>query len=360
LNIRRLARSFALLMACLGILLPAVCAAEVIAPTDSFYVNDQSEILSEETTAYILDTAGSLDDQTGVQICVVTVDFIGGANIADYAYELFNDWGIGSSEKNNGLLLLVVIGEENYYLLQGKGLESVLPSGTLQTILDRDMEPDFAAENYDAGVRKTYDSLLAALCSHYGVNAGADQSGALSGSSVQTRPAVTTRDYDAPGEYRPDYGHDSDHVSSIGAGIRFLGFGVLIVVLVIFGLVIGVIVLAVSSVSRTIGRGIGNAVGGRRYDPYRNLHRRVPPPPGGFGGIGGFGHRPGHMGGFGGPRPGGFNSRTSNRSGGFSSRSGGGFSSRSGSGRSGGFSGGSRGGRSGGGGSSRGGGAGRR
>ena len=41
--------------------------------------------------------------------------------------------------------LLLAIGEDNYYVLQGTGLENTLTSGTIQNILDTYMEPDFAA-----------------------------------------------------------------------------------------------------------------------------------------------------------------------------------------------------------------------
>jgi len=360
LNIRRITRYFSLMIACLMVFGFTASAVDVINASSEFYVNDQSGILSDDNRAHILSTAAELDDLTGAQICVVTVDFLGGADIADYAYALFNDWGIGSATENNGVLLLVTIGEENYYLLQGKGLENVLSSGKLQTILDEDMEPDFAVGSYDAGIRKTYDSILNVLCEYYGVTV-------VGGSQQPGKGSYAT-------SIVPDYEYESiprQEESYVGAG--FLGFGILIAVLVVFGLAIAVIVIVITSIGRSVSRGIGGSTVYRRtYDPYRNLHRRVPPPPppggfgrhyGGFGGMGGFGHR----GGFG-PRPGGFNSRPNSRPGGGfgssrpggsfgGSRSGGFSSSSRGGGRSGGFSGG---GRSGGGGSSRGGGAGRR
>ena len=58
----------------------------------------------------------------------MTVDFIGESNIEEYARTLFNKWGIGDKDKNNGVLLLMVIGAENYWCQQGSGLESQLPT----------------------------------------------------------------------------------------------------------------------------------------------------------------------------------------------------------------------------------------
>lgn len=190
-RIRIISRVLTLFLSSLFVLTAAVSAVDVIAPSAEFYVNDQSAILSDETVQHILETAGELEDLTGAQICVVTVDFIGAADIDEYAYKLFNEWGIGSAEKNNGLLLLVVIGEENYYLLQGKGLENVLSAGKLRTILDEAMEPDFAVEEYDAGIRKTYDALLGILCRYYNVDVGGTQTDEGVYDGEHTRPALT-------------------------------------------------------------------------------------------------------------------------------------------------------------------------
>ena len=70
------------------------------------YVLDEADVLSEETEQEIIAENQDLFQETGAQIVVVAVDFLDGEDIDDYAYSLFNIWGIGSQERNNGLLLL--------------------------------------------------------------------------------------------------------------------------------------------------------------------------------------------------------------------------------------------------------------
>ena len=87
-------------------LTPALGASsvEVVSPTDLFYVNDAAGVLSPETVRHIVETNDILYAASGAQIVVVTVDTVGGMTMENYAATLFNAWGIGSAEKNNGTL----------------------------------------------------------------------------------------------------------------------------------------------------------------------------------------------------------------------------------------------------------------
>ena len=87
------------------------------------YVLDEAGVLSEEIEQEIISQNQTLFQEEGAQIVVAAVDFLDGEDIADYAYSLFNIWGIGSQERNNGLLLLLAIGEDNYYAMAGYGIE---------------------------------------------------------------------------------------------------------------------------------------------------------------------------------------------------------------------------------------------
>ena len=133
-----------------------------------FYAADFANVLDKETEDYIIEKNGTLENFCGAQIVVVTTDFLDGMNIEDYAYKLFNDWEIGDKNKNNGILLLLAIGEENYWCMQGKGLEKVLTSGDIDDILYDNLEEDFADENYNAGVLKTFDVLYDSVYEYYG------------------------------------------------------------------------------------------------------------------------------------------------------------------------------------------------
>ena len=150
---RRFGRLAALVMAlaCLAMLL---CGASFDIPSDS-WVMDDANILSAQTEQYVNERTKVLSDACGAQIGVATVEYTGSLSVEDYAYQLANEWGLGDSKKNNGVLLLLVPGEDDYRCIQGSGLERTLPTSTLSTILRSDMEPNWVKGDYDTGVQET-------------------------------------------------------------------------------------------------------------------------------------------------------------------------------------------------------------
>ena len=65
----------------------------MVEPTEQFYVADYANVLQQDTKDDIVEKNAVLYEQTGAQIVVVTVDFLDGMAIEDYALELFNEWG---------------------------------------------------------------------------------------------------------------------------------------------------------------------------------------------------------------------------------------------------------------------------
>ncbi|HAS72974.1 MAG TPA: hypothetical protein DCS67_02390, partial [Clostridiales bacterium UBA8960] len=97
-------KKIAFVMVILAVIIaPVTFGADYPAPTSNFYVNDFAGILSAETEKLIMDTSVPLAEKTGAQIVVVTVESLNGQDIESYARGLFNQWGIGDAQKNNGL-----------------------------------------------------------------------------------------------------------------------------------------------------------------------------------------------------------------------------------------------------------------
>ncbi len=152
-------------------------------PSDAFYIYDETGTVSEQTKENIISRASELYDKTGAQIVVAVVGTTGDADIADYACDLFNAWEIGDKDKENGLLLLISKDEDDYWAVQGRGIEDILTSGELKLMLDAYLEPDFARGDIDSGVRRFFDSAVRFFESAYSVSVGEGESAVQEGGS---------------------------------------------------------------------------------------------------------------------------------------------------------------------------------
>ncbi|MDD7488709.1 MAG: TPM domain-containing protein [Clostridiales bacterium] len=293
------------------------------------YALDKSGVLSSETENHIARYNQYLAESCGAQICVVTIptmDYVGYDDIENYAYDLFNAWGIGDKDEDNGVLLLLVTDDELCWCLQGEGLEDTLSSSAISDILTENMQDDFYAGEFDSGTKKTFDALYRRLCAIYSVDPdGVDDFTYDPGYNNGTV---------FPNEPVPAKGKEPSFWEVIVIKLSFWEIIVIIITVLVALRLIGKLFSAIGSNSGNGGCGCGCLPAFLLGTRVGSTNRRGPWP-------GGF---------HGGPRPGG----GSRPSGGFT---GGGGRSRGGGG---GFhgGGGSGGGFKGGGGGSRGGGAG--
>jgi uncharacterized protein len=152
------------------VLLALLCApalAKVVSPGADFYYLDNANVLSEELEGEIFFANKLLYDACGAQIVVVTVDSTGREAIDDYAYELFNSWGIGDAAKNNGFLLLLAIDDDDYYARTGSGLDRRFSASTIKEYYDSYLERDFAAKRYEEGVKKFFEAVFERIATTY-------------------------------------------------------------------------------------------------------------------------------------------------------------------------------------------------
>ena len=148
-------------------------AAYSIDKPSPIYIGDYANVIDADTENYIAREAANLDDMCGAQIVIITVDFLNGEEIENVAYQIFNDWGIGNAQRNNGVLLLMAIVDDDYWCMVGKGIEDdPLDETVLSYLLDEYLEPDFAARNYSQGALRFFDAVYDKLYDYYrgGVN----------------------------------------------------------------------------------------------------------------------------------------------------------------------------------------------
>lgn len=112
---------------------------------------DEVGVLSEETKNIILNMNKNFEKE-GAQIGVVVLNSLGGNSVEEKANKIFNTWGLGSKERNDGALLLISITDRKFRLEVGNGLRNtVLSDYEAKEIIDK-MIPYFKKEAYDLGI----------------------------------------------------------------------------------------------------------------------------------------------------------------------------------------------------------------
>lgn len=116
------------------------------------YVSDPDNILTPAVRAELNAALVHLRRETSAEAMVVIVDDIDGGDIDSFATDLFTKWGLGKSDVDNGLLILVAKDLRRAAIRPGYGLEGVLPDIVCANILKHKMFPRFKKGDFGAGL----------------------------------------------------------------------------------------------------------------------------------------------------------------------------------------------------------------
>jgi uncharacterized protein len=122
------------------------------------YVSDFARVVDAGTRQQLEDYSAALERATKVQIALVTIPSLQGEPIDDVANTIARAWGVGQKGDNEGLLLLLSIGDHRSRLEVGYGLEPILPDGLAGSIL-REMRPALKGERYGEALMAAAETL---------------------------------------------------------------------------------------------------------------------------------------------------------------------------------------------------------
>ncbi len=112
--------------------------------------------------------------QTSNQIAVVIVDTLQGLEPAEFAYTLGDEWGVGSSGHDNGVVILIkpktgdtYEGKGQVFIATGRGLEGAIPDIYCHQIVEQQMMPRLKENDYDGAVNIATVTLMNAAKGEY-------------------------------------------------------------------------------------------------------------------------------------------------------------------------------------------------
>jgi len=139
------------------LLAPPVFAFEI--PANDGFVTDMAGIISPDEEVILEQALSDYRTETSNEIAILIINSLDGEVIADLAFEIGREWGIGTGENDNGIMILMSYEDRKIFIATGYGLEGAIPDIVAKGIIDRDILPEFRDGNYYAGFSNGVDSI---------------------------------------------------------------------------------------------------------------------------------------------------------------------------------------------------------
>ncbi|SMH29162.1 YgcG family protein [Maritimibacter sp. HL-12] len=156
-----------------ALVLPVFAFAQSWPVHETVYVNDYAKVIEQGAEQRLTTALKTLREDTGIEATVLTLHtrwgFENPGSLEQFATGLFNHWGIGKAETNDGILVLVVTEDREMRVELGAGY----PTGfnrTAQDIIDRIFLPAFRDGDFSRGIEEGTGAVISriALAHHDG------------------------------------------------------------------------------------------------------------------------------------------------------------------------------------------------
>jgi len=134
------------------------------------HVVDLADVIDTKTETKINQYLRELQLKTTAQIAILTIKSLEGESIEDLSITVAHDkWKLGQKEKDNGILLLVSLGDRKYRIEVGYGLEGVIPDSLAGSIGRNYLVPFFRKGDYSSGIYTAAVALANEIAKDSGV-----------------------------------------------------------------------------------------------------------------------------------------------------------------------------------------------
>lgn len=134
------------------------------------YVFDRANVIDRDDERVIAEMLRRLESLTTCQVKVVALPDLADGEIRDFANRLFEGWGIGQKDRDNGLLILMAAKERRIWIEVGYGLEAYLPDAKAGRLLDEYVIPRFKQGEFSEGLKQGTLATADILAKAYNVD----------------------------------------------------------------------------------------------------------------------------------------------------------------------------------------------
>jgi len=127
------------------------------------FVNDFANVIDDDLEAALNENLLSIQKNLGPEIVVVTLESLQGRTVEEFGLELGRKWGVGSEEKDDGLIILVAPNEREVRIEVGYGLEGIMTDAQASWIVRNVLVPAFRQDDYSGGIVAAIDQIYNSL-----------------------------------------------------------------------------------------------------------------------------------------------------------------------------------------------------
>lgn len=129
------------------------------------WTNDFENILTAEQVVYLDSLIGNFENETSVEIAVVTLDtsVVDKTGFEAFVKNLSNEWAVGKKSLHNGIVIGISAGLKKIRIQNGYGIEPKLSDKETKRIIDEIMIPEFRKAGYFEGIEKTILAIISKL-----------------------------------------------------------------------------------------------------------------------------------------------------------------------------------------------------
>jgi len=126
-------------------------------------VVDNAGLLPPSDETALIAKLEAFEARSSDQLVVSTIASLDGANLEDFANQLFRHWQLGQADENNGVLLLVARDDRKIRIEVGYGLEGILTDALSRLVIENVIVPKFRAGDFAGGIVEGADAIIQVL-----------------------------------------------------------------------------------------------------------------------------------------------------------------------------------------------------
>lgn len=150
-------------LALLLLILAVGAQAQPSVPPLTGRVVDQADVLDASTEQALTDQLAAHERATSNQVVVLTIPSLEGESVERVALDVFNTWGLGQADTDNGVLILIARDDREMRIEVGYGLEGTLTDSRAGRIIRSEFVPAFRNGNYDAGTLAGVNAVVGTI-----------------------------------------------------------------------------------------------------------------------------------------------------------------------------------------------------